>query len=108
NRRCRAVHILATKENCLMQDLPAKTTRDLFTAIEVGSLTLPNRIVMAPLTRSRAGPGNVPTPLSALYYAQRASAGLIISEATQSRRRARAISARRASIAASRSQAGNA
>jgi N-ethylmaleimide reductase len=66
-----------------MQDLPAETTRDLFSAIEVGSLTLPNRIVMAPLTRSRAGPGNVPTPLSALYYAQRASAGLIISEATQ-------------------------
>ena len=38
---------------------------------------------MAPLTRSRAGPGNVPTQLNALYYAQRASAGLIISEATQ-------------------------
>ena len=66
-----------------MQDLPAETTRDLFTPIEVGPLTLPNRIVMAPLTRSRAGAGNVPTPLSALYYAQRASAGLIISEATQ-------------------------
>src|SRR6516165_9952549 len=66
-----------------MQDLPAETTRDLFTPIEVGPLTLPNRIVMAPLTRSRAGPGNVPTVLSALYYAQRASAGLIISEATQ-------------------------
>jgi N-ethylmaleimide reductase len=47
-------------------------------------LELPNRIVMAPLTRSRARqPGNVPTPLSACYYAQRASAGLIISEATQ-------------------------
>ena len=66
-----------------MQDLPAETTRELFTPIEVGPLTLPNRIVMAPLTRSRAGPGNVPTVLSALYYAQRASAGLIISEATQ-------------------------
>ena len=38
---------------------------------------------MAPLTRSRAGPGNVPTQLNALYYAQRASAGLIIAEATQ-------------------------
>jgi N-ethylmaleimide reductase len=76
------VLFLATKENCLMQDLPAETTRDLFTPIEVGPLTLPNRIVMAPLTRSRAGPGNVPTPLSALYYAQRANAGLIISEAT--------------------------
>jgi N-ethylmaleimide reductase len=38
---------------------------------------------MAPLTRSRAGPGNVPSQLNALYYAQRASAGLIIAEATQ-------------------------
>jgi N-ethylmaleimide reductase len=66
-----------------MQELPTGSTRDLFTPIEVGPLTLPNRIVMAPLTRSRAGPGNVPTPLSALYYVQRASAGLIISEATQ-------------------------
>src|SRR5262249_4635642 len=84
NRRCRAVHILATKENCLMQDLPAETTRDLFTAIEVGPLTLPNRIVMAPLTRSRAGAGNVPTPLSALHYAQRASAGLITGDAPRS------------------------
>jgi len=66
-----------------MQDLPTESARVLFTPIEVGPLTLPNRIVMAPLTRSRAGPGNVPTSLSALYYAQRASAGLIISEATQ-------------------------
>jgi N-ethylmaleimide reductase len=56
---------------------------DLFTPIRVGQLPLNNRIVMAPLTRSRAGPGNVPTRLNALYYAQRASAGLIISEATQ-------------------------
>lgn len=45
-------------------------------------LTLPNRIVMAPLTRDRAGEGNVPTPLMAEYYRQRASFGLIISEAT--------------------------
>ena len=66
-----------------MQDLPAESARELFTPIKVGPLTLPNRIVMAPLTRSRAGPGNVPTSLSALYYAQRSSAGLIISEATQ-------------------------
>jgi N-ethylmaleimide reductase len=66
-----------------MQDVPTRSTRDLFAPIEVGPLTLPNHIVMAPLTRSRAGPGNVPTALSALYYAQRASAGLIISEATQ-------------------------
>ena len=65
-----------------MQDRPTKTT-DLFTPIEIGPLKLPNRIVMAPLTRSRATAGNVPTVLNALYYAQRASAGLIISEATQ-------------------------
>jgi len=63
-----------------MQD---RQTSDLFTPIEIGPLKLPNRIVMAPLTRSRAGAGNVPTVLNALYYAQRASAGLIISEATQ-------------------------
>ena len=66
-----------------MQDRPTKTTPDLFTPIDIGPLKLPNRIVMAPLTRSRAGAGNVPTALNALYYAQRASAGLIISEATQ-------------------------
>jgi N-ethylmaleimide reductase len=56
---------------------------DLFTPVRVGTLSLNSRIVMAPLTRSRAGPGNVPTLLNALYYAQRASASLIISEATQ-------------------------
>ncbi|RLK50915.1 N-ethylmaleimide reductase [Alkalispirillum mobile] len=51
---------------------------------QLGDLTLPNRIVMAPLTRSRAGqPGDVPTALNAEYYAQRAGMGLIISEATQ-------------------------
>jgi N-ethylmaleimide reductase len=59
------------------------TIADLFEPFQAGPLTLPNRIVMAPLTRSRAAAGNVPTQLHALYYAQRASAGLIISEATQ-------------------------
>jgi N-ethylmaleimide reductase len=54
-----------------------------FEPIRVGALELPNRIVMAPLTRQRAAAGNVPTELNALYYAQRAGAGLIISEATQ-------------------------
>ena len=54
---------------------------DLFTPIRLGGLELPNRIVMAPLTRNRAGqPGNVPQPINATYYAQRASAGLIITE----------------------------
>jgi N-ethylmaleimide reductase len=53
----------------------------LFSPIQVGELSLPNRIILAPLTRSRAGqPGDVPTPLMAEYYAQRAGAGLIISE----------------------------
>jgi N-ethylmaleimide reductase len=56
----------------------------LFQPYKLGPLTLPHRIVMAPLTRSRARqPGNVPTALNACYYAQRASAALIISEATQ-------------------------
>jgi N-ethylmaleimide reductase len=64
----------------------------LFTHVQVGELTLPNRIVLAPLTRSRAGqPGNVPTPLMAEYYTQRAGAGLIISEATNISCRARQI-----------------
>jgi len=54
----------------------------LFDPIQVGDLLLPNRIVMAPLTRCRAGAGRVPTDLMAEYYSQRASAGLILSEAT--------------------------
>jgi N-ethylmaleimide reductase len=55
----------------------------LFDSLQVGRLVLPNRVVMAPLTRCRAAqPGDVPTALMAEYYAQRASAGLIISEAT--------------------------
>jgi N-ethylmaleimide reductase len=53
----------------------------LFDPLQMGSLALPNRIVMAPLTRNRA-PGAIPTPLMATYYAQRASAGLLITEAT--------------------------
>jgi N-ethylmaleimide reductase len=56
---------------------------NLFDPILVGDLHLANRIVMAPLTRNRAGPGLVPGPFAAEYYAQRASAGLIIAEATQ-------------------------
>jgi len=58
-------------------------TPDLFSPFQLGPLSLPNRTVMAPMTRNRAGPGNVPGPLNATYYAQRASAGLIVSEATQ-------------------------
>jgi N-ethylmaleimide reductase len=53
-----------------------------FTPLRLGALQLPNRVVMAPLTRMRAGADNAPTALNAEYYAQRASAGLIISEGT--------------------------
>jgi 2,4-dienoyl-CoA reductase-like NADH-dependent reductase (Old Yellow Enzyme family) len=66
-----------------MEERNTNNAPNLFSAIEVGRLVLRNRVVMAPLTRSRAGPGNVPNQLNALYYAQRASTGLIISEATQ-------------------------
>ena len=55
----------------------------LFDAIQFGDIAARNRIVMAPLTRNRAGAGQTPTPLMTTYYAQRAGAGLIISEATQ-------------------------
>ena len=54
----------------------------LFDPIDLGAIRAPNRILMAPLTRGRSTKEHVPTPLMAEYYAQRASAGLIISEAT--------------------------
>lgn len=54
----------------------------LFDPIQLGAIDAPNRIIMAPLTRGRAGPGFVPNELAREYYRQRASAGLIISEAT--------------------------
>jgi len=55
---------------------------DLFSPVQLGPIQLANRIVMAPLTRSRAQAGGVQGELNAIYYAQRASAGLIVSEAT--------------------------
>jgi N-ethylmaleimide reductase len=64
--------------------VPAPETDSLFQPYRLGPFNLPYRIVMAPLTRSRARqPGNVPSSLAACYYAQRASAALIVSEATQ-------------------------
>ena len=56
---------------------------DLFSPARLGPYRLPNRVVMAPMTRNRAGPGETPTALMATYYAQRASAGLIVTEGTQ-------------------------
>ena len=55
----------------------------LFSPVALGAIELANRIVMAPMTRDRAGPGDVPTPLMVEYYAQRASAGLIVTEGVQ-------------------------
>ncbi len=55
----------------------------LFTPVRLARHSLPNRVVMAPMTRNRAGEGNVPTAASALYYIQRASAGLIVTEGSQ-------------------------
>jgi N-ethylmaleimide reductase len=55
----------------------------LFSPVRLGAATLANRVAMAPMTRSRAGAGNVPAPLTATYYEQRASAGLIITEGAQ-------------------------
>lgn len=60
-----------------------RSNTDLFSPMQLGSLSLANRIVMAPLTRSRARKGDVQGIMNAEYYEQRASAGLIISEATQ-------------------------
>lgn len=55
---------------------------DLFSPVKLGSMSLNNRVVMAPLTRNRAGEGGVPQAVNVTYYEQRASAGLIITEAT--------------------------
>ena len=56
-------------------------TDTLFTPFHLGDVTLPSRVAMAPMTRNRS-PGGVPTDLNALYYGQRATAGLIITEGT--------------------------
>lgn len=58
------------------------TTRQLLRPFEMHELTLANRVVMAPLTRSRSGENRIPNALMAKYYSQRATAGLIVSEAT--------------------------
>lgn len=63
-------------------DSGASGVPSLFEPLQLGAVLLPHRILMAPLTRCRAGEGNVPVALNAQYYRQRASAGLIISEAT--------------------------
>lgn len=72
------------------------SSEKLFSPLKVGAITAANRIFMAPLTRLRSiEPGDIPTPLMAEYYRQRASAGLIISEATQISARRKATQGRR-------------
>lgn len=60
-----------------------KSIEVLFQPLQLGAIAIPNRIIMAPLTRARAGESRIPNDLMVEYYTQRATAGLIISEATQ-------------------------
>jgi len=77
---------MADKTKIASQEYPQDRSEtndfDLFQPVQLGRYQLANRIVMAPLTRSRAGADGVPSPMMAEYYAQRASAGLIIAEGT--------------------------
>jgi N-ethylmaleimide reductase len=63
--------------------LPEAAAATLFSPVRIGALRLPHRLVMAPMTRNRSNRDGTPTPLNALYYAQRAGAALIVSEGTQ-------------------------
>ena len=65
------------------RNLPNPESKDLFSSYRLGDIELNNRTVMSPMTRSRALDGNVPNPIARTYYVQRASAGLILTEATQ-------------------------
>ncbi len=86
---------------------PADDTDILFSPLKIGDLRLPHRVVMAPLTRSRAAqPGDVPMAMNAEYYRQRASAALIISEATQVSPRAKVMLSRPAFTPRTRSPVG--
>lgn len=72
-----------------------KNTSALFSSVQLGPYTLKNRIVMPPLTRSRSTqPDNIPNDLMASYYAQRASAGFMVTEGTQMSRVAKATRGR--------------
>src|SRR5271157_2475777 len=80
-------HHAITDPKSLISKFPESTatnhrTVNLFTPLTIGDFRLPNRVIMSPLTRARAGATRTPNGLMAEYYRQRASAGLIISEAT--------------------------
>src|SRR3954462_7682986 len=74
---------MLSTQTALASSVRQRPEPDLFTPYQLGDLDLKSRIAMAPMTRSRALDGNVPNPLAATYYAQRASAGLIVTEGTQ-------------------------
>jgi N-ethylmaleimide reductase len=76
-----SAHVKATRH--LPESAKMSTPSKLFEPYKLGPITLPNRAVMAPLTRNRAIEGMVPNPLAVEYYGQRASAGLLITEASQ-------------------------
>ncbi len=80
NLKIKAIILSAPTSGRIVSSIMSHTA--LFSPLQAGALALPNRILMAPLTRCRAEAGHVPGPLMAEYYAQRASAGLIIAEAT--------------------------
>lgn len=85
--------------------LMSKSTQSpLFSPVRLGALDLANRVVMAPLTRNRAIAGQVPSPLAAEYYGQRATAGLIVAEGTQISPLGQATSIRPASTPRNRSR----
>ena len=62
---------------------PGHDAVNLFSPYRLGEIELGNRMVLSPMTRSRAIDGNAPNPMAATYYAQRASAGLLVTEATR-------------------------
>jgi hypothetical protein len=82
------ITIMTTQPSSALRQANVDTKRDaaptqLLSPFRLGGFELRNRLVMSPMTRSRALDGNVPNPLSATYYVQRAAAGLAITEATQ-------------------------
>jgi N-ethylmaleimide reductase len=77
------IHQNAARQPANIANASQSASGDIFSSFRLGELELANRMVMAPMTRSRAVEGNVPNPLAATYYAQRASAGLIVTEASQ-------------------------
>lgn len=76
------MHLLQSRYEFLSFFKIGHSMNSLFTPLTLGKHTLKNRIVMAPLTRGRAGENGIPTDIMAQYYAQRASSGLLIAEAT--------------------------